>query len=118
MKLTRLTQLAALLLVPPAAVRAADAPPPAARPNIVIFIADDLTWHDVACFGGPTAARTPNLDRLAAEGLKLTGFFSPASVCSPTRQALLTGIYPVRREAAVLFLHRHPRTAQPLDEGR
>jgi hypothetical protein len=45
---------------------AADSPPPA-KPNIVIFIADDLTWHDVACFGGPTAARTPNLERLAGD---------------------------------------------------
>jgi len=69
------------------------------KPNIVIFIADDLSWHDVACFGGPTSARTPNLDKFAREGMKLTGFFSPASVCSPTRQALLTGLYPVRSGA-------------------
>ena len=52
-----------------------------ARPNFVIFIADDLTWHDVASFGGPTSAATPHLDRLAGEGMRLTGFFSPASVC-------------------------------------
>lgn len=71
----------------------------ASKPNIVIFIADDLSWHDVACFGGPTSARTPNLDQFAREGMKLTGFFSPASVCSPTRQALLTGLYPVRSGA-------------------
>lgn len=69
------------------------------KPNFVIFIADDLTWHDVACFGGPTSAKTPNLDRLASEGVKLTSFFSPASVCSPTRQALLTGMYPIRTGA-------------------
>jgi N-sulfoglucosamine sulfohydrolase len=72
---------------------------PSAKPNIVIFIADDLSWHDVACFGGPTDARTPHLDRLAREGLRLTGFFSSASVCSPARQALLTGLYPVRSGA-------------------
>ena len=71
----------------------------AGPPNVVIFIADDLSWHDVACFGGPTDAKTPHLDRLAREGLKFTGFFSPASVCSPTRQALLTGLYPVRSGA-------------------
>ena len=69
------------------------------KPNVVIFIADDLSWHDVACFGGPTSARTPHLDQFAREGMKLTGFFSPASVCSPTRQALLTGLYPVRSGA-------------------
>ena len=91
--------LLTLLLAVLPALAAADAPPPPAKPNIVIFIADDLTWHDVACFGGPTAAKTPNLERLASEGIKLTGFFSPASVCSPTRQALLTGMYPVRNGA-------------------
>ena len=53
----------------------------------------------MACFGGPTDAKTPNLDRLAGEGMKLTGFYSPAAVCSPTRQALLTGMYPVRNGA-------------------
>ncbi len=89
--------LAALCFIPPTALRAAE--PPAAKPNIVIFIADDLSWFDVACFGGPTGAKTPHLDRLAQEGLKLTGFFSPASVCSPTRQSLLTGLYPVRSGA-------------------
>ena len=51
--------------------RAADAPQ-TVKPNVVIFIADDLTWHDVACFGGPTDARTPNLDRMAAEGTRFT----------------------------------------------
>jgi uncharacterized sulfatase len=85
---------AALTLAVPAVSAA-----PASRPNIVIFIADDLSWHDVACFGGPTDAKTPNLDRLAREGMKFTGFYSPASVCSPTRQALLTGLYPVRSGA-------------------
>ncbi len=79
--------------------RAAGASPAERPPNVVIFIADDLTWHDVACFGGPTDARTPHLDQLAREGMKLTGFYSPAAVCSPLRQALLTGMYPVRNGA-------------------
>jgi uncharacterized sulfatase len=87
------------LLTATVTLPAADTPGAASRPNYVIFIADDLTWHDVACFGGPTDAKTPNLDRLAGEGMKLTGFYSPASVCSPTRQALLTGMYPVRSGA-------------------
>ncbi len=70
-----------------------------AKPNVLIIIADDLTWHDVACFGGPTDARTTHLDALAAQGMRLTRFYSPAAVCSPTRQALLTGLYPVRSGA-------------------
>ena len=94
-----LFNLATLLLVSSPVLRAAARPTPAVKPNFVIFIADDLTWHDVACFGGPTDAKTPNLDRLAGEGMKLTGFYSSASVCSPTRQALLTGLYPVRSGA-------------------
>lgn len=70
-----------------------------AKPNILIIMADDLSWHDVRCFGGPTDAQTPNLDALAAQGMRLTRFYSPAAVCSPTRQALLTGLYPVRSGA-------------------
>ncbi|MEI6536895.1 MAG: sulfatase [Verrucomicrobiaceae bacterium] len=92
-------RIALLILALMPVLHAADTPGSGGRPNIVIFIADDLSWHDVACFGGPTDAKTPNLDRLAGEGLRLTGFYSPASVCSPTRQALLTGLYPVRNGA-------------------
>lgn len=98
----------ALLLAPLAVLHAADTQP--ARPNVVIFIADDLSWHDVACFGGPTDAKTPHLDRLAREGLKLTGFFSPASVCAPVRQALLTGLYPIRSGAYPNHSHVKPGT--------
>lgn len=86
-----------LLLAPLAALPAAETK--LAQPNIVIFIADDFCGYDVACFGGPTSARTPNLDRLAREGMKLTGCYNSATVCAPTRQALLTGIYPVRNGA-------------------
>jgi N-sulfoglucosamine sulfohydrolase len=82
-----------------AAAPASASATPQGRPNIVIFIADDLCWYDVACFGGPTSARTPNLDRLASEGIKLTGFYSSTTVCAPTRQALLTGLSPVRSGA-------------------
>lgn len=98
----------ALLLFPLAAQPSVV--PPSEKPNIVIFIADDLTWHDVACFGGPTHAKTPHLDRLASEGIKLTGFFSPASVCSPVRQSLLTGLYPVRSGAYPNHSHVNPGT--------
>jgi len=81
------------------ALQASVAPAAEHRPSIVLFIADDLSWHDVACFGGPTDAKTPHLDALAGEGLRLTGFFSSSSVCSPVRQELLTGLYPLRSGA-------------------
>ena len=65
------------------------------RPNIVIMVADDLGYGDLACFGHPEI-RTPHLDRLAAEGLKLTHCYAGAANCSPARTALMTGRTPYR----------------------
>ena len=67
----------------------------AEKPNIVIIYADDLGYGDLSCYGHPTL-RTPNLDRMAAEGMRFTDFYSAAEVCTPSRAALLTGRYPVR----------------------
>ena len=65
------------------------------RPNVVIIYADDLGWGDLGCYGAP-AIRTPQLDRMAAEGMRFTDFYSAAEVCTPSRAALLTGRYAVR----------------------
>jgi len=67
----------------------------AVKPNIIIIYADDLGYGDLGCYGHPTL-RTPNLDRLAAEGMRFTEFYSAAEVCTPSRAALLTGRYPIR----------------------
>src|SRR5271154_1715506 len=70
--------------VPPAG----DKPP---RPNILIILADDLGFSDLGCYGGEI--QTPNLDALAADGLRFTQFYNCARCC-PSRAALLTGLYP------------------------
>ena len=67
----------------------------AERPNVLFLIADDLGYGDLACFGHPEI-ETPNLDRLAASGLKLTSCYSAAANCSPARAGILTGRTPYR----------------------
>jgi arylsulfatase A len=67
----------------------------ATRPNIIVLLCDDLGYGDLSCFGHPVI-KTPNLDRLAGEGLRLTACYSAAPVCSPSRVGLLTGRSPNR----------------------
>ena len=74
------------------------------RPNIVFIVADDLGYADLGCYGGRPAAFgpvSPNIDRLAAEGLKLTQGYSNSPVCSPTRFALMTMRYQYRLRGAL-----------------
>ena len=82
----------ALLIVPPADIDAAETTPP---PNFVIIFIDDMGYGDIGPFGS-TVNETPNLDRMAAEGMKLTSFYVAAPVCTPSRAALMTGCYPRR----------------------
>lgn len=73
-----------------AAVLAAATPP-----NVILILADDLGYGDLACYGHPRF-KTPRLDRMAAEGARLTQFNTPTPFCAPTRASLLTGRYPLR----------------------
>ena len=70
----------------------------ASPPNILILLADDLTWTDVGAYGANHLA-TPNIDRLAAEGMQFTHAFTSTAMCAPTRQQLYTGLFPVRSGA-------------------
>ena len=65
------------------------------RANIVLFLIDDLGWKDLGCYGS-TYYRTPNIDKLAAQGVRFTNGYAACAVCSPTRAALLTGKHPAR----------------------
>lgn len=70
----------------------------AKRPNIVLIIADDCRHYDLGCYGSPDAI-TPNIDRIAAEGVRFERFFQATAMSSATRHCLLTGLYPVRSGA-------------------
>ena len=72
------------------ALPVAKASPACDKPNIIVILADDLGYGDLGCYGA-TKVKTPNLDRLAAQGMRFTDAHSPSSVCSPTRYGLLTG---------------------------
>jgi arylsulfatase A len=69
-------------------------------PNFIIILTDDQGYGDIGCFGADrqhgVADETPNLDRMASEGMRFTDFYVAAAVCTPSRAALLTGCYPQR----------------------
>ena len=67
----------------------------AKRPNVVFFLVDDMGWRDVGCFGS-SFYDTPNIDRLAKQGVKFTNAYAACHVCSPTRASIMTGKYPGR----------------------
>src|SRR5260370_34314807 len=75
----------------PTAASAALMPAPAPRkPNILLIVADDLGYGDLGCYG-QTKIKTPNIDKLAAEGVRFTDFYAGSTVCAPSRCALMTG---------------------------
>ena len=100
------------LVLPLLALLAADAP---ARPNVVFILCDDLARGDLGCYG-QKLIQTPNLDRMAAEGMRFTQAYCGTSVCAPSRSSLMTGLHmghcPVRANRAT-----PPEGQMPLPAG-
>ena len=92
---TRILLLLAILLITSASFATANNS--ASKPNFLFVIGDDCTFRDIGCYGGQ--ANTPNIDKLAAAGMKFTQSFQAAPMCSPTRHNIYTGIYPVKSGA-------------------
>ena len=85
------------------------------KPNVIFILTDDMGFSDVSCFGG-NSVPTPNIDRIAKSGLKLTNYYSAAAICSPSRAGLLTGMYPGRWNfSTYLDSKKHNRDAEQAD---
>ncbi len=93
------------------------APERSETPNIVLILIDDLGWSDLGCYGN-TSYETPNIDRLAREGMRFTEAYSAAPVCSPTRASLMSGKNPARLgftgHITAILRYRHPENARIL----
>ena len=89
----------------------------AAKPNFVVIFTDDQGYGDLSCFGGKHVS-TPRIDKMAAEGARLTSFYVAAPVCTPSRAALMTGCYPKRIDMAtgsnfIVLLAGDPKGLHP-----
>lgn len=102
--------LAAAMAAPQALAK-----PSGRKPNIIIVLADDLGYGDVGAFGG-RIIKTPSLDRMAAEGVKLTSFYASANICTPSRAGLFTGRYPIRTGLAYEVIQATDTNGLPLSE--
>ena len=81
---------------------------PADRPNVVLLLFDDLGWSDVGCYGN-TIYETPNIDRLARQGMRMTDAYAACPVCSPTRASIMSGKYPATLNLTDWLPGMHPK---------
>src|SRR5688572_25837945 len=85
------------------------------RPNIILINMDDMGYGDPVCYGGGPY-RTPNIDALAARGMRFTNFYSAQAVCTASRAALLTGCYPTRLGISGAWDHMSKNALNPDEE--
>ena len=105
--------LVLLLSLPTAQAGGAD---PDERPNVLFLLVDDLGWSDVGFNNPSTFYETPNIDRLAAEGMRFSQAYAACPVCSPTRASVMTGCYPARLATTDFF--GGPQPDSILEAGR
>lgn len=84
------------------------------RPNILLILSDDQGYADLSCLGTPGVS-TPNLDQLAADGIRMTDWYANSPICAPSRVALLTGLYPINAGMNVNIMTRKHNTGLPLE---
>ena len=100
-----LTRMAVMSLIAAACAGTAEAAAASDRPNIILVFIDDMGWADLSCFGNEDA-ETPNVDRMAAEGIAFEQFYVNSPICSPSRVAISTGTYPQRWKITSYLGHR------------
>jgi arylsulfatase A-like enzyme len=105
-----LAALTGLVCVSGAATQGTKEATKVAKPNILLLVGDDIGWGDIGCYGS-TQIPTPNLDRLAKEGMRFSSGYATAALCSPSRAALLTGRYQQRNSL------ENNRTAESKESG-
>ena len=91
------------------------AAPPKRPPNFIVVLCDDLGYGDVSIYG-PDGLKTPNVEKMAREGVVLTDYYAPANLCSPSRAGLLTGRYPVRTGLGYEVIMQQDDRGLPLSE--
>ncbi len=82
------------------------------KPNIIVIMADDLGYGDLSCYGA-TVFKTPNIDKLAAQGQRFSGGYCSASTCTPTRYSFLTGTYAFRKKNTGIAPPNGPAIIRP-----
>src|SRR5690348_12045499 len=85
------------------------------KPNFIVVLCDDLGFGDIGAYGAKLI-KTPNIDRMAEEGVRLTDYYAPANVCTPSRAGLLTGRYPIRSGLAYFVILANDTRGLPPSE--